>query len=144
MAFEYKVIPAPRRGRRGKGIKGAPGRFAYAIEVAINEMAEDGWDFVRAETLGADEREGMMRRLTETFHAVLVFRREKAAAPTPTSPILTEAKPEVTSAAPEAVAPKKLVAEPKAPVAEKPVTKPKVTKKAATEVQKPQASSEDK
>lgn len=83
MAHEYKVIPAPRRGKRGKATKGPAGRFAYAVESTLNEMAADGWEFVRAETLGADEREGVMRRKVETFHGVLVFRREIVNAPPP-------------------------------------------------------------
>ena len=76
MAHEYKVIPAPRRGKRGRNTKGPVGRFAYAVESTLNEMAADGWEFVRAETLGAEEREGMMRRKIETFYGVLVFRRD--------------------------------------------------------------------
>ncbi|MEM9212581.1 MAG: DUF4177 domain-containing protein [Pseudomonadota bacterium] len=76
MIYEYKVIPAPRRGKRGPGVKGPAGKFAYALQDALNDLAASGWEFVRAETLGADEREGMMRKKVETFHGVLVFRRE--------------------------------------------------------------------
>ena len=73
--FEYKVIPAPRRGVRVKGAKGTAGRFAGAMEVSLNELAADGWEYVRAESLPVDERHGITRRKTETYQNILIFRR---------------------------------------------------------------------
>ena len=39
--YEYKVVPAQRRGVKAKGVKGAEARFAHAIEAQMNEMAGD-------------------------------------------------------------------------------------------------------
>ncbi len=74
--YEYKVIPAPRDGVRTKGAKGIPGRFAGALEQAMNKLGADGWQYIRADTLPVDERNGITRRKTETYQSVLVFRRQ--------------------------------------------------------------------
>ena len=73
--FEYKVIPAPRRSVRVKGAKGFDGKFAATLEKAINELAADGWQYLRAESLPADERHGITMRKTESYQNVLVFCR---------------------------------------------------------------------
>tara|TARA_R110002096_G_scaffold120749_2_gene261543 strand:- start:7408 stop:7896 length:489 start_codon:yes stop_codon:yes gene_type:complete len=73
--YEYKVIPAPFSGKRGKGVKGADGRFANALSETINELAGDGWEYIRAESLPSVERKGVMRKRHESFQNVLVFRR---------------------------------------------------------------------
>ena len=39
--FEYKVVPAPMRGLKGKGIKGTPARFANALQSVMNELGAD-------------------------------------------------------------------------------------------------------
>lgn len=77
MHYEYKVTPAPRRGLKGKGIKGAEARFAFAIQTLMNEYAADGWEFLRAETLGAEERHGLTSAQT-VYRDLLVFRRLRA------------------------------------------------------------------
>ena len=74
--YEYKVIPAPRDGVRTKGAKGISGRFAGALEQAMNKLGADGWEYIRADTLPVDERNGITRRKTETYQSVLVFRRQ--------------------------------------------------------------------
>lgn len=73
-AYEYKVIPAPRRGEKAKGVKGAEARFAHAIEQVMNRMAQDGWEFQRAELLPSDERSGLTGQTT-AWRNLLVFRR---------------------------------------------------------------------
>ncbi|GEM_PF-1474211 len=73
--YEYKVVPAPRKGLKGKGIKGAEGRFANALMTAMNELGAEGWEYQRSDTLPCDERSGMMGKST-TFQNMLVFRRE--------------------------------------------------------------------
>ena len=73
--FEYKVIPAPRRGVRTKGAKGSAGKFAGAMEKTINELAMNGWEYLRAESLPVDERHGITRRVTEVYQNVLIFRK---------------------------------------------------------------------
>lgn len=80
MEYEYKVIPAPRFGSRRGENRGPAGRFSNAMEEAVNSLAQLGWEYMRAETLGVDEREGMMRRRVENFHSVLIFRRPRKTA----------------------------------------------------------------
>lgn len=76
-AFEYKVVPAPARGQKAKGIKGPDGRFANALERTMNEMAAEGWEFQRTETLPCEERQGLTST-TVTYRNVMVFRRARA------------------------------------------------------------------
>ena len=75
--WEYKVVPAPTKGVKARGIKGADGRFAHALETLMNEMASDGWEFQRAETLPSVERSGLTGSTTE-WRNVMVFRRASA------------------------------------------------------------------
>ena len=63
--YEYKVVPAPRRGLKGRGVKGAEARFAYAIQTLMNDMAVQGWEFLRAEALPSEERHGLLEGLRE-------------------------------------------------------------------------------
>ena len=79
MSYEYKVVPAPVRGLKGKGLKTAEDRFAFALETTMNELAADGWEYIRADTLPCEQREGIMSKTT-VFQNMLVFRREKKAA----------------------------------------------------------------
>ena len=72
--FQYKAVPAPTHGSKTKGVKGTDARFALAVSDAINEMAADGWEYVRAETLPCDERKGLTGHIT-TFQNLLIFRR---------------------------------------------------------------------
>lgn len=72
--FEYKIVPAPNRGLKAKGIKGAEARFANALEDKMNVMAAEGWEYQRAETLPSLERSGLTSTTTE-WRNVLVFRR---------------------------------------------------------------------
>ena len=74
--YEYKIVPAPAKGLKGKGVKGAEARFAFALEALMNEMAGDGWEYQRAETLPSIERSGLTGSTTE-WRNVLVFRRLK-------------------------------------------------------------------
>lgn len=79
--YEYKVVAAPRKGQKAKGAKTAEARFAVAMETMMNEMGAAGWEYVRADTLPADERAGMMSTTT-VFHNVLVFKRALGAVDT--------------------------------------------------------------
>jgi hypothetical protein len=74
--FEYKVIPAPAFGKKAKGIKGANGRFANALTEEINQMANDGWEYMHAESLPSIERQGFTRKKREVYQNVLIFKRE--------------------------------------------------------------------
>ena len=73
--FEYKVVPAPRRGLKGKGVKGNEARFANALQTIMNSLAQEGWEYQRTDTLPSEEREGLMGRTT-VFQNLLVFRRQ--------------------------------------------------------------------
>lgn len=72
--FEYKVIPAPKRGEKAKGVKTTEERFAYALTQMMNSLGQEGWEYVRADTLPCDERVGLTGTKT-TFQNMLVFRR---------------------------------------------------------------------
>ena len=74
--FEYKVIPAPTFGKKAKGVKGADGRFANALTEAINLMADEGWEYMQAESLPSIERQGLTRKRREMNQNVLIFKRE--------------------------------------------------------------------
>ena len=97
--FEYRVIPAPTKGKKAKGVKTAEDRFALAMSDLLNEMAAEGWDYQRAETLPAEERKGLTGK-TSTFRNLLVFRRERAwdDVKDNASPVTTEVPPEESSA----------------------------------------------
>jgi hypothetical protein len=83
-SFEYKAVPAPRRGLKAKGIKTVEDRFAHAVTELMNRMAAEGWEYLRADSLPSEERSGWTGKTTEIAHNLLVFRREtRAAAATP-------------------------------------------------------------
>ncbi|MEL6451013.1 MAG: DUF4177 domain-containing protein [Pseudomonadota bacterium] len=99
--WEYKVVPAPTKGVKARGAKGPEGRFAYALEALMNEMAADGWAYLRAETLPSVERAGLTSSTTE-WRNVLVFRR---AVVTPLDDFEPELLPAPVGAAAEPEAP---------------------------------------
>jgi len=72
--FEYRVVPAPRKGEKAKGVKTSEDRFAHALTRTMNDMAAQGWDYLRTDTLPLEERVGFTGRTT-TFQHMLVFRR---------------------------------------------------------------------
>ena len=79
MHYEYKVVPAPKRAKRVRGVKGAEELFALTLTDAINEVARQGWEYVRAEHLSAEAPGGWFRGGTSGEQAVLVFRRDREA-----------------------------------------------------------------
>jgi len=83
MRFEYKIVPAPTKSLKNKGLKSSEDRFAYTLEELLNGMAAEGWEYQRAETLPSLERAGLTSTTTE-WRNVLVFRKmvaESAATP---------------------------------------------------------------
>ncbi|AXQ94507.1 DUF4177 domain-containing protein [Cereibacter azotoformans] len=72
--FEYKVVPAPRKGEKVKGARTPTDRFAHALTQMMNELGRDGWDYLRAETLPCEERVGFTGKTT-TYQNLLIFRR---------------------------------------------------------------------
>lgn len=73
--YEYKVIPAPAKGRKARGVKGAEARFSHALELVMNEWAADGWEYQRSDVLPSEERQGLTSTQT-VYRSVLVFRRQ--------------------------------------------------------------------
>lgn len=74
MQYEYKVVPAPRKGRSGKGIKGTEAKFANEVSHLMNQLGADGWEYIRSDTLPCEERSGFTSKVT-TYQNLLVFRR---------------------------------------------------------------------
>lgn len=77
--FEYKVVPAPRKGEKVRGAKTLPDRFALTLTQMMNELGRDGWEYLRADTLPCEERVGFTGKAT-SFQNMLVFRRALAVA----------------------------------------------------------------
>jgi len=74
IGYEYKVVPAPRKAVKLKGVRSTEGRFAHALELVMNALGAEGWEYQRTDTLPCDERQGLTGRST-SFQNVLVFRR---------------------------------------------------------------------
>lgn len=116
MSYEYMVVPAPTRGVKAKGAKTAEDRFAIALETVMNKMASDGWEYLRADTLPSEQREGLMGKTT-VFLNMLVFRRARTFA--------AALKPEPIVASAPMVAPTPVIAAPTPrPAAAAPVAAP--------------------
>ena len=105
-AFEYKVIPAPRRGDKARGAKTTADRFAAALTQVMNDLGRDGWEYLRSDTLPCEERVGLTGKAT-AFQNMLVFRRTLQTAPL-TEPAAPQqiAPPILTAAAAEGPAPR--------------------------------------
>ena len=89
--YEYKVVPAPRRGEKVRGLRAAEDRFAVALANVMNAQAAEGWEYQRTETLPAEEREGLMGKAT-VFQNMMVFRRTSAylTDPAPDTPLIED------------------------------------------------------
>jgi hypothetical protein len=88
--FEYKVIPAPAKGIKAKGVKTPEARFAVGVEQAINALAAEGWEYQRSDVLPSEERQGLTGSATH-WRTLLVFRRALAAeAPVLAMPLRAE------------------------------------------------------
>lgn len=72
--FEYKVVPAPKKGLKAKGARTTDERFANAFATLMNELGREGWEYLRAETLPCDERSTFGSKSTN-YQNILVFRR---------------------------------------------------------------------
>ncbi|WP_375280597.1 DUF4177 domain-containing protein [Pseudooctadecabacter sp.] len=103
--YEYKVVPAPTRPLKAKGVKGTPARFANALETVMNDLGTDGWEYQRTDTLPVEERQGLTGKTT-TFQNMLVFRRALGAAAAPQVAALIEdqSAPDDLSAPPQVAA----------------------------------------
>lgn len=72
--YEYKVLPAPRRGTKARDAKTTEDRFALTLTMVMNDLGRDGWEYQRSETLPCDERSAFTKTKT-TEQTMLVFRR---------------------------------------------------------------------
>lgn len=122
--FDYKVVPAPRRMKRAKGVSDHADLFALTLTDAINEHARQGWEYLRAETLSAETPGGWLRRGRLEEETVLVFRRERetlaprlerSGAASPVAPAARE--PETAGGIPQWVEPIRSEAAPARPPA---------------------------
>ncbi|MCF7699788.1 DUF4177 domain-containing protein [Loktanella sp. M215] len=144
--YEYKVVPAPRRGERVKGVKAAEDRFAIALTNVMNTHAAQGWEYQRTETLPAEEREGLMGKAT-VFQNMMVFRRLHATtaadhAPdmpmiedkraTQESPVTPERPDDAPAADPATARPHPVFSAPPLTAAAPPVTAPVVAAPSVT------------
>ena len=75
--YEYKVVPAPNRPKRFKGVKGNAARFAEVLAAVMNDLATQGWEYLRSDSMPVEERTGLLKGRTENYHTILVFRRAK-------------------------------------------------------------------
>lgn len=96
--YEYKVVPAPEKGVKTKGVKPGAPRFAQTLETLMNGLGAEGWEYIRADTLPCTERAGLTGSQT-VYRNVLIFRRglegdTGETAETAPDPILIEAMPD--------------------------------------------------
>jgi len=99
--YEYKVVPAPTKGLKAKGVKGPEARFSHAIEDLMNTFATEGWEYQRAETLPSTERAGLTGSTTE-WRNLLVFRRLRPVAAELPAPQLLPSPEAIADPVPEA------------------------------------------
>ncbi|MCO4848017.1 MAG: DUF4177 domain-containing protein [Yoonia sp.] len=101
--YEYKVVPAPKKGLKVKGVKSSEDRFAHALETVMNTLGAEGWEYQRSDTLPSEERSGLTGRVT-TFQNMLVFRRATAVAGDVTEPVVVDTAEDRTTQTIAAVA----------------------------------------
>lgn len=92
MYYEYRVVPAPNRGEKARGVKTTSDRFALALTGVMNALGREGWEYLRADTLPCEERVGLTGSKS-TFQHLLVFRR--AVAEAADIPVATAASVEI-------------------------------------------------
>ncbi|ODT59519.1 MULTISPECIES: DUF4177 domain-containing protein [Paracoccus] len=80
MRFEYSVIAAPTKAEKAREARTPTDRYALSLTAALNLMAAEGWEYLRADVLPSEERSGLTGRTT-IYHNVLVFRRPQVIDP---------------------------------------------------------------
>jgi len=98
--YEYKLVPAPEKAAKHKGLKGAAS-FAVTLQDLMNALGAEGWHYLRADTLPQDERVGLASTRT-TYRNILVFQRQLPEDP-PATPLPTPqfSKPGLVAAPPD-------------------------------------------
>lgn len=98
--YDYKIVPAPKKAKKVKGVSGVADLFALTLNDAINEIARQGWEYYGSEQLSIQTPGGWFSRSKTEEHTVLVFRKPREHL----SPrIATEAARAEASAVPRAV-----------------------------------------
>ena len=99
--YEYRVVPAPRKPHRIRGLKRGEDRFAASVAEILNELGAEGWEYQRSDTLPMDSRSGLTGHTT-TFRTMLVFRRLVGAPDddSETAPMAETASPPLPASAP--------------------------------------------
>lgn len=72
---EFKVVPVPARCERAARASGED-PYAQTLELVLNALAVEGWEFYRAETI-AMRRGGLFSGRRRRTRDVLVFRRDR-------------------------------------------------------------------
>jgi len=81
--YEYKVVPAPARAAKVKGLKTTGDRFAHVLTEALNDLGAEGWEFLRTETLPCEERKGWFGGVRISTQIVMIYRRTLKETPVP-------------------------------------------------------------
>ncbi|MEM1065274.1 MAG: DUF4177 domain-containing protein [Pseudomonadota bacterium] len=84
--FEYKVVPAPVRVDKTTGANTLDEKFANTLQSALNAEGAEGWEFVRSETMAAEDKR-MLRKSAVAEVTVLIYRRLKAGRQTQTQDV---------------------------------------------------------
>lgn len=72
--YEFLVLPAPIKGERAEGLRTDADRMAGTLTTLFNDMALDGWDYVRADTVPNESSKDPTGTAPKTM-TLLVFRR---------------------------------------------------------------------
>ena len=72
--YEFTVVAAPAKAERVEGLRTDADRMAATWTELLNEMALDGWDYVRADTLPNLNSKDLTGTSPKTM-TLLVFRR---------------------------------------------------------------------
>lgn len=73
--FEYKLVKAPQKSNKYSGLNKLDDKFAHTLMDSMNDIASDGWQFLRKEVMTETKRRGFFGRKS-TSHDYLVYRRQ--------------------------------------------------------------------
>lgn len=72
--FEYRAVPAPLRAARKRDLAHGDDAYCAALADILNELADDGWEYLRSDTLRV-RTGGLFSRRVED-RSLLICRRE--------------------------------------------------------------------
>jgi hypothetical protein len=110
--YEYKVVPAPARAAKVRGLKTTGERFSHALTEVLNDLGAEGWEYLRSETLPCEERKGWFGGTRTSTQIVLIFGRLLPAARSATAQPALRAETAQPALRAEAVAQTAAAAEP--------------------------------